>query len=726
MKKIYSGSYYKNSAQGREDMKKILEYKSSPFTSPSWGANPMGNEFRSPAQQLKAYEILEWVSICTDTLSRDAGGRSYYFTDVEGNRLKMSQVSEDILLPIEMGFFNENFNQMMKRVLAHRAITGNAFFLKSMGTAYGKLKNKIDMFTPIFPNEIKPITTLSGKYLISYELNFGNGEMFRVPADRIIHFKQNANLSLFWGMGNVTKMRLSAQGEAASLEYVNKFVKRQARPSMVITANDSQSDVDDYERRIDLVRDKFEGEENAGKMMYLEGDNIKAQALSVSQKDMQFLERQEYNRQTVVSMFGQNTFVNGIATGVNRATATVFTNQHYKNINSVLGEMEDALNKQHVHKIDKRIFMVFEKFPTGDIVDITLGVKNSIYTPSRGGELLGEPKDESPEAQKKYRIRSLIPLDQEELRPMPAMEEDKLIGHKNLDYDVSKEKLTDPKNIDAICEYFEQKLMHKNQYKARKFQVEYLRSGLRSRNATEDKYTDTIYKFFKRQNKRVIRAFDETFDDEFSKSIKDIKALITDNPENAVTLIFDTDFENKEYMTATKGLQTSAVHKSIADVNKITKSHINVDVSNVSVKETIERISKRANGFMTAQGTLSSVNMTTKKQISNIIIKSVNDNLSVAEMSDKIAEKLDGQAMMRARRIARTESRLAWDAGANVAYKELGVKEVDVVGCEGLSTMVGGTETYGYCGVQNIPIVQMSELDFHPNHIGVIVPSEEI
>ena len=48
--------------------------------------------------------------------------------------------------------------------------------------------------------------------------------------------------------------------------------------------------------------------------------------------------------------------------------------------------------------------------------------------------------------------------------------------------------------------------------------------------------------------------------------------------------------------------------------------------------------------------------------------------------------------------------------------KELGVKTVDVVGCTQF-------EPDSDCGKKNIPID--TPLNFHPNHIGSVVPSEE-
>ena len=126
------------------------------------------------------------------------------------------------------------------------------------------------------------------------------------------------------------------------------------------------------------------------------------------------------------------------------------------------------------------------------------------------------------------------------------------------------------------------------------------------------------------------------------------------------------------------------------------------------------------------------INMTTWTDIFNIVEKSVKENITINEISDRIANKFEQYEGYRARRIARTESRAAWDAGAELSYQELGVKTVDVVGCEMTSIFAdygtqdeGSDKPYSDCGRKNIPMAEMGSLIFHPNHIGVIVPSEE-
>ena len=95
----------------------------------------------------------------------------------------------------------------------------------------------------------------------------------------------------------------------------------------------------------------------------------------------------------------------------------------------------------------------------------------------------------------------------------------------------------------------------------------------------------------------------------------------------------------------------------------------------------------------------------------------MNESWNINQIQDALSDKFDN--WQRARMIARTESRAAWDIGAQVAYQELGVEKVDIVGCSQF-------ESYSDCGKQNIPTQNISRLVFHPNHIGTPAPSRSM
>ena len=225
--------------------------------------------------------------------------------------------------------------------------------------------------------------------------------------------------------------------------------------------------------------------------------------------------------------------------------------------------------------------------------------------------------------------------------------------------------------------------------------------------------------YFKDQGKRVIKNFRS----QFIKSIKQFEDITSDE---VVKLIFDIDEENEELVKTIKPLHTSGVIKGVSDVNSISRSRVNANISNPFIKRAIDRLGEKIEFGITKEGNRFNPNFNTQKEFSRRIGKLIDDGASVNEIQDFIQDKYDQFSIFRARRIARTEARIAWDTGSHLAYQELGVKKVDVVGCTDFAVDIGGTEINSDCGRQDVPIAKVPLLQFHPNHIGVLAPSEEI
>lgn len=680
--------------------------KDSPYTSPRWGDSiKKSTTFSNDKEELNAYKVVEWVAACIDRIMVDAG-QDIYFEDQKGQKIEPSRIDRKIILPIQNGFFKDNFNQLIKRALGQRLLTGNAFFLKVKSTAFAQIENIEDQFIPIHPAMVRIIINRSHSRLLGYEITFNNSEKIMFAPDEVIHFKQNAMISPFVGIGNIEKMRLMLEGEAGGQEYMNEFLEKKASPSIAITSEEDFPSLGDYERKMDILSSKYESKRNAGKIMYLaggEGSNIKITPMSLTQKDMQFLELKMYNRQTVLSMFGLNTTIMGIPEGANNAIATELRIQHLSNINNLLKEMENDFNQQFVNRINPNIFLRFVKYSTGNISEIKEAIATGIMTPNSGSKKIGEPVDETDEARNIHYISSsLLPL---------GFLNTPINNNNGIEKTIEKEILTknidllNPKNVDAIeIEFL------KSATKPKQFQAKYLRKALKDRNGNEDRFAFELKHFFKDQGERIIKRFN----DEFGEKKADLSLL--NHPEKVASIIYDIDFEGKELKKELKKLHTSGVQKGVNGVNTIAGVNINANLSNPFVHAAIKRLVGRATGFM-ASGKKISINQTTWADITIIISNGVDKGLTVQEMSDNIGAKFEQYQGSRARMIARTESRAAWDAGAEVAYRELDVTHVDVIGCTQF-------EATSDCGKQGQPINK--ELEFHPNHIGVIVPSKEI
>ena len=273
--------------------------------------------------------------------------------------------------------------------------------------------------------------------------------------------------------------------------------------------------------------------------------------------------------------------------------------------------------------------------------------------------------------------------------------------------------LSNPKNVDAIVES-----LQKSATFTRKHQIPYLQSALKSSNEIEDKFTIKMSKFFDDQLKRVLANL-KVEADKVEKGMKatkkqfEMKLLLnikapSNFEDDLMDLLFVINIENLAVEDLASAMATSGVVRGVSDINRLRHANVDPGLKNPFVKSAIANLADKIKG----------INITTKKAIEKAILKGAAEGWTMEQLQTEITRKFSQFSNYRARAIARTESRAAWDAGAQTAYTELGVKTVDVVGCTEF-------ENDSDCGRQNIPTELISTLNFHPNHIGSVVPSED-
>jgi HK97 family phage portal protein len=697
--------------------KAALSKKSSPYSSDAFGDfSGAGVNLNNDSKRLDTYEKLSWVSTCTDRLSADAGAREWWFVDKRtGDRIEnTARINQSIIVPLEMGYFNNTFGKMMGTVVGHRAIVGNAFFLKRATTAFGAARGIADTLIPIQPKNVKPIVSNNGIVLEGYEITFSNGHRQKFPRNEVIHFSQNTMFSPFWGVGNIQKARLVAEGEIAGDSFANEFLENRAVPSMAITESTDRTP-EDNERITQTLSDKFQKKANAGKILHMNGENIRIDQLQFSQKDIQFIEAKQFNRQAIISVFGCNPVVVGIPEGANKAVAQTMRNNFLANtVNPIIKDLETTLNSQFVNLIDDTIELKFSRHTTGDVENVAAMITTGIITPNRGSELMGETTDPEDVSRSTYYAGiNLAPLSSE-VSP-DASEDGKSIDDTEVleakacsCHEPAAKRLDDPRNIDEICHHFE-----KSATRPKRFQVRYLRAALKSRMAIETKYTFELAKFFERQGKRVVDSF-------MAKTgIKADVFLEADDIPQVVSVVYNLNFETAELQKEMKKLHTSGVQRGIKDINAVTGFSVIDSIANPFVAESIGKLGARVTGAVNAEGVKISIVETSRKEIERIILHGVDNQLTAQEMAKNLGDKFKSYQGYRARMIARTESAASWDAGAVVAYKDLGVEVLDMVGCTEF-------EPEYDCGKQGIPIGEASSVRVHPNHVGSLAPAKEI
>ena len=122
---------------------------------------------------------------------------------------------------------------------------------------------------------------------------------------------------------------------------------------------------------------------------------------------------------------------------------------------------------------------------------------------------------------------------------------------------------------------------------------------------------------------------------------------------------------------------------------------------------------------------VTNVSETTRRRLRKELERAVyEEGLTVAETVQRLRKRIPEINANRIPTIARTEMGRAADEGRKQGLKDSGVvTHVSVIGCE--SREQGSPQYRGEstCNIQNVPIGDVDQLVFHPNHTGTIVAS---
>jgi len=121
---------------------------------------------------------------------------------------------------------------------------------------------------------------------------------------------------------------------------------------------------------------------------------------------------------------------------------------------------------------------------------------------------------------------------------------------------------------------------------------------------------------------------------------------------------------------------------------------------------------------------ITNMTQTTRNQFRSTLVRAIQDGETVAGTAKIMRERFPQMSRNRISTIARTELGQAADEGRKQGLKDNGaVTHVSVIGCEAREANSPTYRGESTCNVEDVPIEDIEELEFHPNHTGTIVPS---
>lgn len=121
---------------------------------------------------------------------------------------------------------------------------------------------------------------------------------------------------------------------------------------------------------------------------------------------------------------------------------------------------------------------------------------------------------------------------------------------------------------------------------------------------------------------------------------------------------------------------------------------------------------------------VTAISNTTRDRLVTTVQRAARDGKTVFETAEIIRKRIPQIATNRVPTIVRTELGRAADTGTKVAMRESGVvTHMSVMGCEAIERRSPQFDGVPTCNIQNVPVEFEWDLDFHPNHSGVLVVS---
>jgi HK97 family phage portal protein len=332
----------------------------------------------SQREQLRAY--LDWVYGAANTVAKDSATidfRAYVNrSNVKSSRIAKRMVHyphvvRDMLKRDgQQPALEELDNHILLDLLDHPNpfMTPQYFYemtylhLQLAGESFwGVIRNGLGK-----PAELWPMVPYNMREVPGKTTNqFITGWLYRVGAEDIpwdfedvVHIKLPDPNNFFRGMSIVRAAARAIDTDSHSADWNRNFIQNSARPDMILETDKVLSN-ETFARLKAEWADKHGGTENAGKTAILE-NGLKAHLLTMSHRDMDFLEGRKFNRDQILALHGVSRVMMGLIEGDGRSNMEAAEYNHAKRtIKPMMARVTGAVNHQLAPEYDKKLVIGF-------------------------------------------------------------------------------------------------------------------------------------------------------------------------------------------------------------------------------------------------------------------------------------------------------------------------------------------------------------------------------
>ncbi len=257
-----------------------------------------------------------WIYACVNSIADDIASIRLKLMKMN-NRGEVTEVDSHPVLDLIYRANNvTTYFDLVKMTFQYLELTGEApWFI-------GFEKNKPAQIMLLRPDRLQIIPGTDGELVkgYKYQVNDGTGlkEITLEPFE-VIPIRYPDPNSPLRGMGPLRAAAATVDLDESSQSWNTSFFNNAAAPNLALETDKvlSQEVKDKLAKKI---RENYEGVRNNGKTMVLES-GLKAKSLSISQKDMDYIEQQRFSRDKIMGIFRVPKSILGLTEDVNRANA---------------------------------------------------------------------------------------------------------------------------------------------------------------------------------------------------------------------------------------------------------------------------------------------------------------------------------------------------------------------------------------------------------------------
>lgn len=509
-----------------------------------------------------------------------------------------------------------------------------------------------------------------------YEYRVDSTKTVEIKPEEIVFLRYPDPTNPFRGKGTLQAAALTVDIDNFAEEFNKRFFYNSARPDSIIGTDQKLTPSQREAIRNDIKR-LYQGGEKAHKTAILES-GLKWTPMSISQKDMDFLEQQKFSRDKILSIFRVHKSILALSDDVNLANAKIGEYVFAKwTVRPKMMRIAAQLNEFLLPMFagTENMFLSFDdpvpEDKTADIQKYDSALSKGWMTPNEvrreqnledigdAGDRLYIPSNYLPiemagTSLSPAPVRSVFPLGKKKMIIQNSGGGYKRAVH-NLQYvqrQKAKKKITlraiekVEKKIDTFAQNLVKDMIAKKKSERIAFAKDQMNGMIKASDDFVPAYYGIMSRFFLSQKKKVLKKFPK----------KDI---------NIDDYLLDEEDESKILVSLTNPLQKDIIKQA----GTIAASVVGDEAFDMATRRVQQFLKENAIQFSTT------VNEYTNQLIRDELAAGVAKGEGIPKLRKRLTILFDDMSKVRAERIARSEVIRASNFAAKEAYTQSGVVE---------------------------------------------------